>query len=112
MGKQKNIRITGTVGNLTFYESGGKYYVRLKSSLSGDRVRKDPAFKRTMANAAIFGQAARISAEVYRLLPEKKKKNGMHQVITARAIRLLRDEKLEPEELKEQLIHEFLPGEN
>ena len=73
MAKQAGTyHITGCFDNLCFYEMEGKYYVRLKSSLTGKRVKKDPSFKRTMQYAALLGSASAIASAVYRALPESK----------------------------------------
>jgi len=37
-------KITGTIQNICFYKMEGQYYARQKSSLTGKRVKKDPAF--------------------------------------------------------------------
>lgn len=44
----------GTIDGLTFYKSGGKYYVRRKTSLTRKRVLKSPEFVRTRENAKEF----------------------------------------------------------
>lgn len=46
----------------------GKYYVRAKSSLTRKRGRKDPAFKKTMHNAAILANASKIASALYKEL--------------------------------------------
>ena len=46
----------------------GKGYARLKSSLTGKRVKKDPRFKRTMESARRLGRASQLASKVYRTL--------------------------------------------
>jgi hypothetical protein len=56
MAKQfGSVRISGTLGDITYAKDGS---VRMKSSLDGDRMRKDPSFKRTRENWAHFREAA------------------------------------------------------
>jgi hypothetical protein len=58
------IKISGKVGDLQFFQKDGKTYVGLTSSVSKDRILKDPAFKRTRENMAEFGAAATISKAI------------------------------------------------
>lgn len=58
MAKLKGIiKIEGTLDNLTFYKSQDEYLVRTKSSLTADRIYKDPAFVRTLENSNEFSHA-------------------------------------------------------
>ena len=57
MAKQMGaLQIRGTVGGICFYKMEGMYYARTKSSLSGERVKTDPAFEETMRYAKQMGQ--------------------------------------------------------
>ncbi|MHB8260596.1 MAG: hypothetical protein ACYDEC_10030 [Bacteroidia bacterium] len=59
MAKQKGIiPIIGTLGQLTFYKTKDGYLVRTKTSMTGDRIKKDPAFARTRENMTEFASAA------------------------------------------------------
>lgn len=58
------IKISGKVGDLQFFKKDGKTYVGLSSSLSKDRISKDPAFKRTRENMAEFGGSAAVSKSI------------------------------------------------
>jgi hypothetical protein len=49
------ISIEGSVDNLTFYKRDGKNFVRRRSSMTGDRIKNDPSFKRTRENMSEFG---------------------------------------------------------
>jgi hypothetical protein len=55
------VRISGTLGDVTYAKDGS---VRMKSSLDGDRLRKDRAFKRTRENWAHFREAAAASKKI------------------------------------------------
>lgn len=58
MARQEGtFKINGTIGDLTFYKSGGQYLVRQKGGVSGDRIKNDPNFIRTRENNSEFGQA-------------------------------------------------------
>jgi len=84
------IRVTGTIQNLCFYKMDGKYYVRAKSSLDGKRVKRDPAFKRTMAYADLLARASKIAAAFYRKLPKEEKGLKIYRKLTGEVIRELK----------------------
>jgi hypothetical protein len=85
--------ITGTIDQVCFYRMDGSYYARVKSSLDGKRVKKDPAFRQTMRYAELMGKASSIASIVYRALPEKQKIKGLFRKLVAQAIRLLKENK-------------------
>jgi hypothetical protein len=58
------IKISGKVGDLQFFNKDGKSYVGLTSNISKERIKKDPAFKRTRENMAEFGGAAGVSKNI------------------------------------------------
>jgi hypothetical protein len=98
MAKQAGpIKITGCYDNICFYKTGGMYYARMKSSLTGKRVKKDPAFRRTMAYAGLLGQASKIASTLYRNLPGEKKEKGFFKKLTGQVMRLLKEGKKEEE---------------
>jgi len=91
MAKQAGaILITGTIQNITFYEMDGQYYARLKSSLCGDRVKRDPAFALTMVYAERLALASRTAAQLYRSLPEEQRKVALYRKMTSTAMQLLK----------------------
>lgn len=82
---------TGCMGDLCFYKLDGQYYVRMKSSLSSKRIKKDPRFRLTMLHAGLMGQASKIASAVYRSLPEDKRVHALYRSLTGRALRLLKE---------------------
>jgi hypothetical protein len=57
MAKQAGkLKVTGTVYNVCFYKLGKGFYARSKSSLTGKRVKTDPAFEKTMQNAGLLAK--------------------------------------------------------
>ena len=97
MAKQTENFITGTIGDVTYYLMDGIYYARLKSSLSGKRVKTHPNFKRTMENAGRLAIASRLAAKVYRQTLPGERKFVIYRLLTGMAIRALRDELPEDE---------------
>lgn len=69
MARNKSIiKISGKIGDLQFFNRNGKGYVGLAAQLSKERIKKDPAFKRTRENMAEFGGAASVSKAIRTLL--------------------------------------------
>ncbi|WP_074240711.1 hypothetical protein [Chitinophaga niabensis] len=88
MAKQTGpVKITGTIENICFYKMGDGYYVRLKSSLTGKRVKKDPRFKRTMEFASFLSTASKIASEIYCIMPKQR---GLYRRIVGMAMQLLK----------------------
>lgn len=85
-----NIPFIGTVGRVCFYRVGKQIFIRTKSSLTGKRVKKDPAFHRTMENARLLGRAAKIASVVYKGLAKDFRQFWMYRAFTGEAIGLLR----------------------
>ncbi|TNF48602.1 MAG: hypothetical protein EP305_05155, partial [Bacteroidetes bacterium] len=79
------IKISGKVGDLQFFQKDGKTYVGLTSSISKDRIIKDPAFKRTRENMAEFGGAAGVSKAIREYLVPLKGlfEKGLHTRMVA-----------------------------
>ena len=58
MARQKGqIKLEGTIGDMTFYKSKDGYIAKEKTSLNGDRIASDPNFERTRENMSEFGNA-------------------------------------------------------
>ena len=98
MAKQAGpFKITGCYDHICFYKMDGIYYARMKSSLTGKRVKKDPAFRRTMEYAGLLGQASKIASAVYRDSAMKKKEKGSYRKLTGQAMQLLKAGKTKEE---------------
>jgi len=107
MAKQIGIfKIIGTIGDITFYEMGGEFYARKKSSLYGKRVKIDPRFKRTMEEAVGFGKASTAARAVYWALPEEMQVHGFYGILTGRMRKLMRAGKT-AKEAQLQLLREL-----
>lgn len=92
MAKQAGpFTITGTIENLCFYEMEGQYYVRMKSSLTGKRVKKDPAFARTMQYAGWLKLAAKAASVFYRTIPKEERCRELYRKLTGKAMSLLKE---------------------
>ena len=94
MAKQAGtIKISGTIGEICFYRLYEEHYARTKCSLSGKRVKHDPAFKGTMKYAALLACASKIASVIYKRLPQEQKSRKKYQAMTGEAMRLIKEEK-------------------
>jgi hypothetical protein len=55
------IKLTGQLGGVSFYEMDGKFYARMKTAHSADRIKTDPAFLATHQNSLDFATAVNAS---------------------------------------------------
>lgn len=60
MAKQRgNIKLKGTLGDITFYKSQDGYLAREKGGVAADWIANDPNFQRTRENGEEFGSAGK-----------------------------------------------------
>jgi hypothetical protein len=60
MARQRGIiKLTGKVGDLSFYKTQDGYLAREKGGVDAARIKNDPAFARTRENGQEFGMAAK-----------------------------------------------------
>src|SRR2546423_9247136 len=86
--------ITGTIGNLTFYEMGGKFYVRAKSTMTKKKMKRNPAFKRLWEHMEVFGNASSMASKMYyRLIPKEKRYNGLFGKVCTEVCKMLKEGK-------------------
>jgi hypothetical protein len=82
--------VTGTIGDFCIYQMHGEYFLRSRSSLTGNRVKKDPAFRKTMYFAGLMAKASRIGSVVYAALPAGNKKHPLYLKLTGEAMTWLK----------------------
>ena len=62
MAKVKGIfSLSGSIGDITFYQKNGKTYARKKSNLTGERIKSDPKFEKTRAAGVDFAYSSKLS---------------------------------------------------
>ncbi|MGJ8592929.1 MAG: hypothetical protein ACSHXF_10295 [Aquaticitalea sp.] len=83
------VKLEGTLDNLTFYRQNGKDFVKTRSSISKQRMMKDPAFKRTRENMAEFGGSAKV-ASAFREAFASVVKTMSDSYMTSRLIALMK----------------------
>ena len=78
MGKQTGPEYrTGTIGPVTYYKLFGEhYYLRARSTLTGRRFHKDPAFEGSRQRCKDFGGAASLASEINKHLPKQNRGKG------------------------------------
>jgi len=84
---------TGSIDGICIYHMWNRYFVRTKSSLTGERVKKDPAFRRTRQKAAMLSRASAIASGIYRALPVHWRQFWMYRAFTGEAMHLLGENK-------------------
>ncbi|WP_276481182.1 hypothetical protein [Paraflavitalea pollutisoli] len=80
----------GSEGPVCIYQMYGRYFMRTRSSLTGERVKKDPAFRKTMAYAGLLAQASKIGSTVYALVPAERRKHTLYRKLTGEAMTWLK----------------------
>jgi hypothetical protein len=95
------------IGRLQFYKMKGEYYVRTKSSLTSQRVKKERNFKITMAYADLLGRASKIGSSVYKLLPVEFKESWMFKAFTGEAMKMLKGGMMD-DEVAKRLINIYI----
>ncbi len=69
MPRQKGIhKLTGTIGDLTYYESPHGYLVRRTARHDPDKIKNAPNFQGTRNNAEEFGHVAKAAGQLRRLM--------------------------------------------
>jgi hypothetical protein len=64
---------------------------RRGSSLTGERTKKDPAFKRFRQSSSRLKEASPIAASLYKLVPVQVKQYALFRTLTGEAIKLLKE---------------------
>jgi hypothetical protein len=94
MAKQAgDIFIEGTIDDLTFCKMNGKYYVRMKNSLTKKKFWKHKAFERSRESCKRFSEGNKLASKVYRMIEENKKDYKLFCFLKKKAILLLKEGK-------------------
>ncbi len=89
MARQKGIiKLTGKVGDLSFYKSKDGFLAREKGGVEADRIKNDPAFVRTRENGAEFGSSAK-SGKLLRDSVRTMMQNASDNRVAARLTKLM-----------------------
>lgn len=89
MARQKGIiKLTGKIGDLSFYKSSDGFLAREKGGVDAHRIKNDPAFVRTRENGAEFGSAAS-SGKLLRDTIRTMMQNASDGRVTSRLTKLM-----------------------
>jgi hypothetical protein len=100
---------TGTKYGVTVYQlPDEKYYVRMKSSITGERIKKDPVFKGFRKSSGRMKTAAPIASFVYQQLGVKN--YPLYREMTGKAMLWLK-EGIPAAVITERLIKQYLQAE-
>jgi hypothetical protein len=98
---------TGTKYGVTVYQlPDEKYYVRMKSSITGERIKKDPVFKGFRKSSGRMSEASPIASFVYQQLPVKN--YPLYREMTGKAMLWLK-EGIPAAVIRDRLTKEYLP---
>lgn len=100
MAKQCGIiRITGTIGNISFYKTKDGYFARIKGGVDAKRFKTDPKFARSRENAAEFGRAGAAGGVLRRALKPLLANSTDRRLIsrlTGALVHVLQGDKINP----------------
>jgi hypothetical protein len=100
---------TGTKYGVTVYQlPDKKWYVRMKSSITGERIKKDPVFKAFRKSSSRMKAASPIASFVYNQL--RVKNYPLYREMTGKAMLWLK-EGIAADVIRERLTREYLQPE-
>ena len=85
-----NTAFTGTAGGICGYFRGGLNIIRATSSLTGARVKKDPAFEGFRKSCNRMREAAPIAAALYNLIPKEQKQFSRYRLLTGETLKMIK----------------------
>ena len=88
--KRSHIQFTGTAGDLYGYISQGRFIYRAVTSLTGERIKQDPAFEGFRRSCNRMKEASPIAAELYNKIPKEKKQYSLYRVVTGEALKMIK----------------------
>jgi hypothetical protein len=100
-------QFTGTFDNITVYEMNDNLYARKKSSLTGDRVKTEPEFKKTMENASLMARASRMGSAIYKIIYPQGKTRDVYKEITGKVVNLLKGGYNSEEEIRLAIVGQY-----
>lgn len=93
MARQKGIiKLTGKIGDISFYKSQDGYLAREKGGVEASRIATDPAFQRTRENGAEFGRAgkaAKLLRTAFRALLMNTADSRMSSRLTSEMVKVI-----------------------
>lgn len=82
---------------ITIYKRGPRYFARMRSRLTRERVKTSPEFTKTMESASLLSRASKIASAIYSHLPKNWRQFWMYQSFTGEAMQMIKAGKTEQE---------------
>ncbi|HTB26427.1 MAG TPA: hypothetical protein VK711_13725 [Puia sp.] len=104
---KSDIVFIGNAGGICGYMSHGINIIRKSSSLTGKRIKKDPAFKGFRNSGNRMKEASPIAASLYNLLTKDQKVYTLYRTMTGEALKMIKlglEKEIIIARLKEQYI--------
>ena len=86
-------KFIGTRNVLTGYMAGGQNIVRSRSSLTGERVKNDPAFDGFRESCNRMTKASALASSLYNQIPKELKRFSLYRQLTGEALKMLKQGK-------------------
>ncbi|MGK6350622.1 hypothetical protein [Parapedobacter sp. DT-150] len=109
--QKSDIKLEGSVGDLSFYRQGEAYLVRTKGGVDSKRFATDPKLERSRENTAEFGRASAIAKQIRQSLREALPlfhEGTMQTRLNARMLQILKNDGINGRG-ERRLIPENLP---
>lgn len=101
MAKQSgNIKIIGTIDDISFYKSVDGYLARKKSSLDGKRYKKEAAFEGSRRSNERLVKSQEMASKLYRSLPEEERKYIIFKTLRTLGYKAFKEGKKEKQVLQ------------
>src|ERR1700750_1493403 len=101
MAPQGPLQMVGTIDGLCFYQRHGKFFIRMKSSLTSKTFWKSKAFEGSRRSCKRFALGNQLASMVYKSLHSKNRVYQNFLRLKSKAIALIREGKDREEVLKE-----------
>ena len=85
-----HIKITGIIGNVTYYKTGREYYARMKSSLTRKQLKTKKCFEGSRRSTTRLGAWSKIARKVYGSVPDKVRVYTLFCLLRSKAVALLK----------------------
>ena len=73
-----------------YFSKGGQCIVRVKSSITGARIARDPVFEGFRQSSVRMKDASPIAAKLYNQIPKEKKEFTLYRLLTGEALKMLK----------------------
>lgn len=90
MAINKGDKVIGTYDVITGFLWGSKNIIRARTSLSGERVKDDPAFEGFRKSSDRMKRPSKIASYRYGKIPKERKRSSLYRLLTGEAFKMLK----------------------